>query len=127
MSERQKTEIDAVLLAAVREAAEGQGRAESELLEEAVVAYLSFLAARDAFMVRSPEADTADIGRPIEEIYVDPPADPSTWRPRTVPQLLGLVERWQRSNGVEPLSDDEAMRLAVEEQHAMRGERGARR
>lgn len=38
--------------------------------------------------------------------------------------IFARVEEWQRRRGVEPLSDEEAMKLAVEEQHApRRGER----
>jgi hypothetical protein len=36
--------------------------------------------------------------------------------------LLDYVEAWQRKRDVEPLSDEEAMGLAVEEQHASRRE-----
>ncbi len=36
--------------------------------------------------------------------------------------MLDHVDAWQRERGVEPLSDEEAMRLAVEEQHASRRE-----
>lgn len=35
-------------------------------------------------------------------------------------EIFAKVEEWQRRRGVEPLSDEEAMRLAVEEQHAHR-------
>lgn len=128
MAERQRTEIDAVLLAAVREAAEEQGRSETDVLEEAVIAYLSFLAARRAFVGRAPGADTVDIGGLVGEGHAPGmPMDPNTWRPRSSAELFALVDRWQRGNGVEHLSDEEAMRLAVEEQHAMRDERGAQR
>lgn len=34
--------------------------------------------------------------------------------------IFARVEKWQRERGVEPLSDEEAMRLAVEEQRANR-------
>ncbi len=40
--------------------------------------------------------------------------------------LKGLFEdaaRWQRERGLDPLSDEEAMRLANDELHAMRRER----
>ena len=127
MAERQRTEIDAALLAQVRAVADAQGRPESEVLEEAVIGYLSFLYARSGLLGVRPEGDTADIGRPVEETYVGSPSDPSTWRPRTSAELFALVDRWQRESGVEPLSDGEAMRLAVEEQHAFRSERGASR
>lgn len=35
-------------------------------------------------------------------------------------EIFARVDEWQRRRGVEPLSDEEAMRLAVEEQHASR-------
>ena len=38
-------------------------------------------------------------------------------------QLLEDADRWQKEQGVEPLSDEEAMRLADEELHAARRER----
>lgn len=124
MAERQRTEIDAELLARVRAVAEAQGRPEAAILEEAVIGYLSFLYARNGFLRERLGADTADLGRPIREVYVTgSPSDPSTWAPRTSSELFALVDRWQRENGVESLSDEEALRLAVEEQHAMRNER----
>ena len=44
-------------------------------------------------------------------------------RPGSLSDLFDRVERGQRERGVEPLSDEEAMKLAVEEQHAWRRER----
>jgi hypothetical protein len=41
--------------------------------------------------------------------------------------LFERIDRWQRERGVEPLSEEEAMRLANEELHAMRRERGSAR
>lgn len=38
-------------------------------------------------------------------------------------ELLEGAERWQREHGIEPLSDEESMRLADDELHAMRRER----
>ena len=46
MTEKQRNEMSAELLEAVRRVAEEQGRSETEVLEEAVVGYLAFLAAR---------------------------------------------------------------------------------
>ena len=44
------------------------------------------------------------------------------------PELLfDRIDQWQREQGVEPLSEDEAMRLANEELHAWRRERRASR
>ncbi|MEJ7842670.1 MAG: hypothetical protein WKF95_12955 [Rubrobacter sp.] len=71
--------------------------------------------------------DTADSGRPLEEIYADAPRFRRLASALVGRATLALVDRWQRERGVEPLSDDEAMRLAVEEQHATRSERGAPR
>ncbi len=43
--------------------------------------------------------------------------------PRRFEELLERMERGRRERGVEPLFEEEAMRLAVEEQHAWRRER----
>ena len=47
-------------------------------------------------------------------------------RPGTLAELFERVDRGQKERGVEPLSEEEAMRLAVEEQHAWRRERRER-
>lgn len=47
-------------------------------------------------------------------------------RSRSLAELLERMERGRRERGVEPLSEEEAMRLAVEEQHAWRRERRER-
>jgi predicted DNA-binding protein len=47
-------------------------------------------------------------------------------RPGTLAELFERVNRGQEERGVEPLSEEEAMRLAVEEQHAWRRERRER-
>ena len=44
-------------------------------------------------------------------------------RPGSLAELFEGIDRGQRERGVAPLSEDEAMRLAVEEQHAWRRER----
>ncbi len=44
-------------------------------------------------------------------------------RSGSLDELLGRIEQGRQDRGVEPLSEDEAMRLAVEEQHAWRRER----
>jgi hypothetical protein len=41
-------------------------------------------------------------------------------REMTFGEILDGVAAWQREHGVEPLSEEEAMKLAVEEQHAHR-------
>lgn len=48
-------------------------------------------------------------------------------RPGSLKELFERAERWQREQGVEPLSDEEAMEIANEELHAMRRERKASR
>ena len=47
-------------------------------------------------------------------------------RPVTLAELFERVDSAQKERGVEPLSEEEAMRLAVEEQHAWRRERRER-
>ena len=47
-------------------------------------------------------------------------------RPGTLAELFEEAHRWQRERGVDPLSDEEAAKLADEELHAMRRERRAR-
>lgn len=38
-------------------------------------------------------------------------------------EIFDSIDRYQKERGVEPLSEEEAMKLAVEEQHAWRRER----
>jgi hypothetical protein len=47
-------------------------------------------------------------------------------RPGSLSELFERIARGQREHGVEPLSDEGAMKLAVEEQHAWRRERRER-
>lgn len=65
-----------------------------------------------------------DTGRP-ESALVDEAVRRYLDRPGSLTELLDRADLWQREQGVEPLSEDEAMRLAVEEQHAWRRERRA--
>ena len=44
-------------------------------------------------------------------------------RPGSLAELIDGIDQGQHERGVAPLSEDEAMRLAVEEQHAWRRER----
>ena len=46
-------------------------------------------------------------------------------RAGSLAELLDRADRWQRQQGVELLSEDEAMKLSVEEQHLWRRERRA--
>jgi hypothetical protein len=102
-----QVEISARLLRVIRDLAEAQGRGESEVLEEAVVRYLQELGV---------EAEP-DIGRPIGEIYAESPGD----HPRD--PFLALIDRMSSRFA---LDEDEAMRIAVEEQHAFRQESAER-
>ncbi len=45
---------------------------------------------------------------------------------RSLAGLLERMERGRHERGIEPLSEEEAMRLAVDEQHAWRRERSER-
>ncbi len=47
-------------------------------------------------------------------------------RPRDLEEIFDSMVRYRREQGVEELSEEEAMRLAVEEQHAWRRERRER-
>lgn len=47
-------------------------------------------------------------------------------RPGTLAELFERVDKGQKERGVEPLSEEDAMRLAVEEQHAWRRDREER-
>ncbi len=46
------------------------------------------------------------------------------WRSDSFKGFFEKVQRRQREEGIEPLSEDEAMELANEELHTMRRERG---
>lgn len=86
-AERTETRVSWKLLEAVRERAMAEGRAESEVVEEALRRYLA----------GSPDNEEGSFG-----------------------EIFARVAEYQRRHGVEPLSDEEAMKLAVEEQHAHR-------
>ncbi len=44
--------------------------------------------------------------------------------PRDLKEVFDSIDRYRRERGVEPLSEEKAMRLGAEEQHAWRRERG---
>ncbi len=117
MSESTRIEINADLAEALRRVAEAEGRSEEELFEYAVRFYLM----SRAYFARAPEPG---VGREIGEVYVEPEEFSSSG---LLAEILGSIDRGQRERGVEPLSEEEAMRLADEELHAMRRERGAGR
>jgi hypothetical protein len=105
-----QVEISARLLRLVSDIAQQQGRAEEEVLEEAVVRYLREMGVEDA-----------DIGRELGEIYVEPPLE-GPFRSRGAP-FLELLSRMRSRFDLDP---DEAMQIAVREQHAARQERRER-
>ncbi len=78
----------------------------------------------DAGLLEELRRRAKELGRPEGELL-----DEAVRRylersyPRRFEELLERMERGRRERGVEPLSEEEAMRLAVEEQHAWRRER----
>ncbi len=104
-------EISARLLQLINSIARQQGRAEEEVLGEAVVRYLREMGVEDA----------DNIGREIGEIYVEPPIE-GPFRSRGAP-FLELLSRMRSRFDLDP---DEAMQIAVREQHAARQERRER-
>lgn len=93
MAEARRTEVSAELMEEVRRVAGEQNRSESEVVEEAVALFLSL---RHRFVGEASEG--------LKEFFEH-------------------VADWQRERGVEPLSDEEAARLAGEELRAMRREK----
>lgn len=63
-----------------------------------------------------------DAGRPESEL-IDEAVRRYLDRASSLAELLERGDRWQREHGIEPLSEEDAMKLAVEEQHAWRRER----
>ena len=61
-------------------------------------------------------------GRPEREL-LDEAVKSYLERPSSLAELFEGIDQGQRERGVAPLSEDETMRLAVEEQHAWRRER----
>lgn len=114
MAERQRTEIDAGLLRAVRELAEKQGRPEGAVIEEAVASYLAQQYPGTAWARIAHDAFGVDVATVRVEQTEEPERPP-------LPYFLDrMSDRFD-------LDEDEAMRVAVEEQHAFRAERNARR
>ena len=114
--ERSRVEISSELLEVVRILAEKQGRSETEVLQDAGLRYLR------QTLLRWLPGDSASIGEAVEEVYVEPPGEYPLGS-GDLGLLLDRIDRGQRERGVEPLSEDEAMRIADEELHAMRRER----
>ncbi len=103
--------LNARLLRILRHLADEQGRPESAILEDAVVRYLRELGV---------EEDDLDIGRPIRRVRIGPVEEPS---PPPLDPFLALLDRMSSRFD---LDEDEAMRIAVEEQQAFRRERSER-
>lgn len=79
----------------------------------------------DASLLRELRRRAGELGRTETEVleeavrrYLD--------RTGSLSELFERVDRGQSEQGVEPLSEEEALRIAVEEQHAWRRERGER-
>jgi hypothetical protein len=98
-----RIEIGGRLVPILLRLAQEQDRTPEEIMQEALVRYL-----HEQGIETGP-----NIGKPIEEIYAEPPKDaPSN-------PLPGLLDRMSSRFD---LDEDEAMRIAVEEQHAFRAE-----
>lgn len=113
-----QVEISDKLLRVLRGLAKAQGRSEEAVLEEAMNLYLHELGASFTFLPELFEkGDEADIGRMLDAVYAmrraERPHDP----------FLALIDRMSSRFDFD---EDEAMRIAVEEQHAFRRERGGR-
>ncbi len=65
-------------------------------------------------------AEGRDESKVVEEALRRYLADLPDNEERSLGEIFGKVDEYQRRHGVEPLSDEEAMKLAVEEQHAHR-------
>jgi hypothetical protein len=115
MAEKVQTEISRELMKAVRSLAESEGRGEDAVIEEALVLFLML---RNHF-VHSPT------GRGSSAVSADVLS--SHLGAGNLEELFERIDRGQRERGVEPLSEEEAMRLADEELHAMRREQGTGR
>jgi hypothetical protein len=111
-----QVEINERLLQAVHQLAQELGRSEEEVMETAVLFYMQSLR-----MLSDSLQPDSGIGAEIRKEYVmERPA-------QSLEELFARAERWQQEHGVEPLSEEEAMKLANEELHAMRRERRSTR
>lgn len=103
-----QAEIDDKLIQEIRRVAEQEGRSAEAVVEEALLLWLRL---RNQF-VHSRTSSRAE-----SEVFS---------RAGSLGEFFDRVHRWQVEHGVEPLSDEEAMKLAVEEQHAYRREKAGR-
>lgn len=76
---------------------------------------------RDLMEAVKAQADKE--GRDSEEVVEDAVKKYLKESSGSIVKVLERMSEWRRENGVEELSEEEAMRLAVEEQHAWRRER----
>jgi hypothetical protein len=116
--EKSRTEISREILDLVRQLARAQGRTESEVLDEAAVRYLNFLLywhiAEESSREREP-VFWPDVVRGAGQIMAGGQI------PRR--DFLALLDRMSSRFD---LDDEEALRIAVEEQRAFRQERADR-
>jgi hypothetical protein len=111
LADRIKIEIGGRLVPILLRLSQEQGRDPDEVIEEALSLYL-----RESDVELGPS-----IGKPIREIYVEPAEKPE----RSRDGFLALLDRMSSRFDLD--DPDEAMRIAVEEQHAFRRERRAAR
>jgi hypothetical protein len=111
-----QVEVNERLLQAVHQLAEELGRSEEEVMETAVLFYMQSLR-----MLSDSFRPDSGIGAEIRKVYVKEPS------PRSLEELFARAERWQQEHGVESLSEEEAMKLANTELHAVRRERRSTR
>jgi hypothetical protein len=96
--EKSRTEISSELLSAVRQLAKRQGRTESEVVDEAVMRYLDFFLYWQSGEARRAASAASD-------------------------DFLALLDRMSSRFD---LDEEDALRIAVEEQKAFRQERAER-
>lgn len=106
--ERTETRIDRVLVENARKRARREGRSESELIEDAVRRYL--------------EEAAGEAGG--EEMGVSRPSSASGTSIVSLGESLDKARDRREREGISELSEEEAIRIAVEEQHAYRSEAG---
>jgi hypothetical protein len=112
--EKSRTEINSELLRLVRNVAKAQGRPESDIMDDAVASYLDAL----DYLRELGEASTWPAARAQAELLRSREED------RSRDGFLALLDRMSSRFDLD--DPDEAMRIAVEEQHAFRRERAER-
>ena len=110
MADKLNIEIGGRLVPLLLGLARRQGREPDEITEEALVRYVRWLGLDE-------ELDPG-IGRQIGEVYVESPDEPT--------RVLAVRDEDPQSSRFDLNDPDEAMRIAVEEQHAFRSERAER-